>query len=297
MPNIRVGTSNWADFTDWYPKDVKPNERIRYYGRHFPVVEIDSTYYALMPRRNFEGWAEKTPDEFVFDVKAYRTLTRHGSAYEPGKRHADADPEYDPAEEDFEKFKYQIEPLREKGKLRAILFQFPPWFKRTDANLEHMEACREYMAGYLMAVEFRHRSWLEPAVASDTIKFLRDRDIVYTVVDEPQVGSGSVPDLVAVTNPDLAIVRFHGRNAETWYVKGAESSRDRFKYLYSDEELSEWVPRIADIAGQVQEVHVLMNNNYGSYAITNAQDMERLLDRDGAPLQRMIPEVQPGLFD
>ncbi len=277
MSNILVGTCNWADFTEWYPKGVKPNERIRYYAQHFPVVEIDSTFYHLMPRRNFEGWAEKTPDNFVFDVKAYRTLTRHGAAYEPGVIHEDADPDYDPAEDDFEKFKYQIEPLRERGKLRAILFQFPPWFKRSEANLEHIESCREYLADYLIAVEFRHRSWLEPAVADETLAFLRDRDIVYTIADEPQIGSASVPPLVAVTNPALSILRFHGRNTETWYLKGAESSRERFNYLYSDAELAEWTPKIEQVAERAQEVHVLMNNNYGSHAITNAQQFQELL--------------------
>ena len=280
MSAIRVGTCNWADFTEWYPKGVKPAERIRYYAERFQVVEIDSTFYALMPRRNFEGWAAKTPDGFVFDVKAYRGLTRHGAAYEPGARHADADPEYDPAEEDFAAFARGLQPLREAGKLRAVLFQFPPWFKRTPANLEHIETCREYLPDDLLAVEFRHRSWLEPDVAADTFGFLRDRGIVYTIVDEPQVGSGSVPPLVAVTNPALSIVRFHGRNAQTWYLKGAPSSRDRFNYLYDEGELAEWVPKIEEVATQAGEVHVLMNNNYGSYAITNAQDIRRLLGQE-----------------
>jgi uncharacterized protein YecE (DUF72 family) len=288
MANILVGTCNWSDFPAWYPKGVKPAERIRYYAQHFSLVEIDSTFYHLMPRRNFEGWAAKTPQNFVFDVKAYRTLTRHGAAYEEGKVHADADPAYDPAEDDFEKFKYQIEPLREAGKLRAVLFQFPPWFKHTPANLEHLEVCREYMADYLIAVEFRHGSWLAPAVADETLAFLRDREIVYTVVDEPQIGSASVPPVVAVTNPDLAMVRFHGRNAGTWYMKGAESSRERFNYLYSPEELAEWASNVEEMAERASEVHVLMNNNYGpvptrsgdgqSYqAIINAQEMQDLL--------------------
>jgi len=286
MADIRIGTCNWADFTEWYPKGVKPAERIRYYARHFPVVEIDSTFYHLMPWRNFEGWAAKTPDDFVFDVKAYRTLTRHGAAYEPGKRHGDADPAYDPSDDDFKAFSEQIEPLRAAGKLRAVQFQFPPWFKRTPANLEHLETCREYLPDDLLAAEFRHESWLTPDVADDTFRFLRDHDIVYTVVDEPQIGSASVPPLVAVTNPALAIVRFHGRNTETWYLKGAESSRERFNYLYNDAELSDWTPRIEDMAALAREVHVLMNNNFGSYAITNAQDMQRLLGQE-----RTIPPV------
>lgn len=277
MSTIRVGTCNWADFTEWYPKGLKPAERIRYYAQSFSVVEIDSTFYTLMPRRNFEGWAAKTPDGFVFDVKAYRTLTRHGAAYEPGARHADADPEYDPPEDDFHKFAYQIEPLRAAGKLRAVLFQFPPWFKHSEANLEHIETCREYLPDHLLAVEFRHRSWLEPAVMDETFTFLRDREIVYTIVDEPQIGSASVPPVVAVTNPALALLRFHGRNAETWYLKGAASSRERFNYLYSQEELAKWAPKIEQIAQQAGEVHVLMNNNFGSHAITNARQFQQML--------------------
>jgi len=286
MADIRVGTCNWADFTEWYPKGVKPNERIRYYAQHFPVVEIDSTFYHLMPRRNFEGWAAKTPDDFVFDVKAYRGLTRHGAAYEPDAIHADADPEYDPAEDDFTAFAGQLAPLRDAGKLRAIQFQFPPWFKRSPTNLAHIETCREYLPDDLLAVEFRHRSWLEPEVADDTFAFLRERDIVYTIVDEPQIGSASVPPLVAVTNPALSILRFHGRNTQTWYLKGAQSSRDRFNYLYSQDELAEWTPKIEEVAGQVKETHVLMNNNFGSYAIDNARDMQQLLGQhppDSAP--------------
>ena len=277
MPTIRVGTCNWADFTEWYPRAMKPAERIGYYAQRFSVVEIDSTFYALMPRRNFEGWAAKTPDDFVFDVKAYRTLTRHGAAYEPGVRHADADPGYDPPEDDFQKFAYQIAPLREAGKLRAVLFQFPPWFKRSEANLEHIETCREYLPDHLLAVEFRHRSWLEPAVSDDTFRFLRDREIVYTIVDEPQIGSASAPPVVAVTNPALALLRFHGRNAETWYLKGAASSRERFNYLYSEEELAEWAPKIEQVAQQAGEVHVLMNNNFASHALTNAQQFQQML--------------------
>jgi len=86
-----------------------------------------------------------------------------------------------------------------------------------------------------------------------------------------------VPPLVAVTNPALSILRFHGRNTQTWYLKGAQSSRERFNYLYSQDELTEWTPKIEDIADQVNEVHVLMNNNFGRYAIDNARDVQRLL--------------------
>ncbi|MDB5076625.1 MAG: hypothetical protein JWO42_2804 [Chloroflexi bacterium] len=277
MGKIYVGTCNWADFKDWYPSGLKPGERLRYYATQFSVVEIDSTFHTLMPRRNFESWASNTPDEFVFDVKAYRTLTRHGSSYEPGRRHSDAEPSDDPPDEDFAKFRYQIEPLRECGKLRAIQFQFPPWFARTPSSVEHIEVCREYFLDYLIAVEFRNRTWLEPEFADETFSFLRKLNITYTIADEPQVGTGTVPPTVAVTNPDLAVIRFHGRNAQKWYARGGESSRDRYDYLYGEEELGAWVPVIIDLAEQTQEVHILMNNNVAGQGLVNGKQFQQLL--------------------
>jgi uncharacterized protein YecE (DUF72 family) len=277
MGKIYIGTCNWADFKDWYPAGLKPVERLRYYASQFSVVEIDSTFYALMPRRNFETWASNTPDEFVFDVKAYRTLTRHGPRHEPGRRHSDAEPEYDPADEDFTKFRFQIEPLRECGKLRAIQFQFPPWFARTPANVDHIEVCREYFPEYTIATEFRNRSWLEPEFAEETFAFLRKLNITYTIADEPQIGSGTVPPTVAVTNPDLAVIRFHGRNARKWYARGGESNRDRYDYLYSQDELIAWVPFIMDLAQHTREVHLLMNNNVSGQGLVNAKQFQQLL--------------------
>ncbi|MBI3978733.1 MAG: DUF72 domain-containing protein [Chloroflexi bacterium] len=275
-----VGTCNWADHTDFYPAGVKPNERLAYYARYFPIVEVDSTYYRLMPARNFQLWAERTPPDFVFDVKAYRTLTLHGPTYEPGQRHDVAD--LLPPEEDFLAFRRSVEPLKTAGKLRALQFQFPPWFTFRESNLEYLGTCREYFPDDLVAVEFRHRSWVEPMHLERTMQVLRDLRVVYTCVDQPQVGSGSLPPIVEGTNPALGIVRFHGRNAKTWYLRGAASSAERFNYRYRPDELAEWLPRIERLAQETAEVHVLMNNNARNYAVVNAADMMRLLGQ--APL-------------
>src|SRR5438128_7090455 len=128
MSKILVGTCNWSDFKNFYPRGIKPNERLGYYARYFSLVEVDSTFYRLMPARNFELWAERTPDDFAFDVKAYRTLTRHGESHRPGERQNGGGRRAEPTDEDFRDFKESIEPLRQAGKLRALLFQFPPWF-------------------------------------------------------------------------------------------------------------------------------------------------------------------------
>ena len=286
---VLVGTSNWADHRGYYPPGIKPAERISYYAQHFPVVSVDSTYYSLQPQRNFQLWCERTPEGFVFDVKAYRELTQHNRTPE-GEVET-------PRSETFERFSYSLEPMRECGKLRAVQFQFPPWFKHSEANKEYIATCKEFMSGDPLAVEFRHRSWLEGENAEDTLDFLRELGLSYVMVDEPQLGSGSVPPVVAVTNPELAMIRFHGRNTETWYKKGLDSSTERFKYLYKQEELAEWLPKIEEAKQQAREVHIMMNNNYGNYAVRNAVDMMELLKQPVPQLELAeISEDQPQLL-
>jgi uncharacterized protein YecE (DUF72 family) len=286
--NVLVGTSNWSDHQGFYPPGLKPAERIAYYARHFPVVSVDSTYYTLQPRRNFERWCERTPEGFVFDVKAYRELTQHDRD-ERGRVET-------PRAETFEKFSYSLEPMRECGKLRAVQFQFPPWFRHSDASFEYIATVREFFPDDLLAVEFRHRSWLEDESAERTLEFLRAHELAFVMVDEPQLGSGTVPPVVGVTNPDLAIVRFHGRNAETWYKKTA-SSTERFKYLYTQEELAEWLPAIERVRTEAKEVHLMLNNNYGNYAVRNAVDLMDLLGQSTPELELPdLPDDQPQLL-
>ncbi|MCL5957719.1 MAG: DUF72 domain-containing protein [Chloroflexi bacterium] len=152
---------------------------------------------------------------------------------------------------------------------------------------DYILTCKEFFPDDQLAVEFRHRSWLEEENRYKTLELLREAGLSYVIVDEPQVGSGSVPAVLAVTNPELAIVRFHGRNVRTWYKKGLVSSGERFKYLYPRSELAEWVPKVHELEKEAKEIHLLMNNNYGNYAVINARDMEELLGQrvDLPPLQ------------
>lgn len=271
MGQVFVGTCAWSDHERFYPPGLKPGDRLAYYARHFPLVEVDSTYYHLQPERNFRLWAQRTPDHFRFDVKAYKAMTRHER---PGEEQTPL-----PLPEVFERFKAALQPLRESGKLRAVLFQFPPWFRCARESVRYLEEVRERMEGYLLAVEFRHVSWFAGGYRERTLDLLRRLDLVHVVCDEPQVGTGCVPTVVAVTNPELAVVRFHGRNKATWYLRGGRSA-DRFNYLYSEEELAEWLPRVRELAAQAREVHLLMNNNYGDYAVRNAFQLARLLGLD-----------------
>lgn len=267
MARIYIGTCSWADHTNFYPEGLPANQQLAFYAQHFPIVEIDSTFYRMMPERNFRLWAERTPPGFIFDVKPFRQLTWH-------------DRENPPNEEVFAAFSRTLQPLRDAGKLAAVHFQFPPWFVFRDQNLAFIQECRERFAQDRISVEFRHRSWLESEHALQLIETLRHNRVSLTVVDEPQVGSGSVPTVLAVTNPELVIVRFHGRNARTWYAKAARTA-DRFDYLYSDGELKEWVPKVAELASQTHELHLLFNNNRDDYAVRNARQL-RLFVRDAS---------------
>ena len=263
MARVYVGTCSWSDHTDFYPPGLKSTEQISYYARYFPVVEINSTFYHMAPARNYAAWARRTPEGFLFDVKPYKQLTYH-------------DRQNPPDLETATDFRDSMQPLRDAGKLGAVHFQFPPWFKHSERNLDYIRRLREFFAEDRIGVEFRHRSWLDKAHVSEVVGALRDAGVSLTVVDEPQLGSGSVPTVLKVTNPDLVIVRFHGRNYKKWYAK-VKRTGDRFDYLYSEEELRDWAPKAEELASQAREVHLLFNNNNRNYAVQNGQQLRLIL--------------------
>ncbi len=281
---IRVGTASWTDHEPFYPaeydKASMKSQRIAYYARYFSLVEVDSTFYHLQPTRNFQMWAERTPDDFVFDVKAYGEMTWH--------HRDDNGTPITPSADTFASFDQMIQPVRDAGKLGALLFQFPPWFTFDHERLDYFATMRELLPQDTIAVEFRHRSWVEGAHVDETRAALADNRLAYCAVDEPQVGSGSVPPVVLITDPHFAMVRFHGRNRRMWYGKNLQSSRDRFDYLYSAAELAPWAERIAGIAERLEggQVHVVTNNNAANYSIVNALELQELL---GQPMGKGEP--------
>ncbi|MDO8615908.1 MAG: DUF72 domain-containing protein [Dehalococcoidia bacterium] len=293
---ILVGSCSWADKTlidsGWYPPAAKsPEERLRYYSERFPIVEVDSTYYAIPSERNPQAWVERTPADFVFDVKSYGLFTQHGAAVAalpremkealpPGLRekrnvyYKDLPPEM--GEELWRRFVDVLLPMDSAGKLGVVLFQFPPWFAPSSAHREYILECRERLGQYRMAVEFRHGMWMaEEADRERTLRFLAENALVYVCVDEPQGFKSSVPPVMAVTAP-VAVLRMHGHNSEMW-TKKATTAAERFDYLYSADELREWAPKVRDLARDAREVHVLMNNCHRDYSVRNAREIGEML--------------------
>ncbi|TAK33763.1 MAG: DUF72 domain-containing protein [Chloroflexota bacterium] len=293
---ILIGTSSWTDPTliksgKFYPPDVKtPEERLQFYARHFSLVEVDSSYYALPSERNAALWVQRTPDTFVFDIKAFALFTQHPTQVPalPKDIRAILSPEdqkkarvyyralpEEALNELWDRFRAALLPLDSAGKLGAVFFQFPPWFVPSHANKDYILSLKDKLPQYPLAVEFRQHTWLDEAHQVETLSFLRENGLSFTCVDEPQGFKSSVPPVVAATAP-LAVVRFHGRNRENWEKSGLTTA-ERFRYLYSEAELQEWVPRIEHLSATAQEVHALMNNCYEDYAVRNAQQLRMLL--------------------
>lgn len=300
---VRVGTCSWADRTlvretDWYPRrTMSAAERLAHYAAHFPVVEADSTYYRPPSRQLTAGWAERSPAGFRMDVKAYSLMTGHptkpetlwpdiAEALDPeaaGKRNVYPHhlPE-DAVEEVWRRFADALAPLAEAGKLGAVLLQYPPWFTPKRANREELARARRRLDGLAVSVELRSPRWFGPDDLDRTIGWLADHDLALVAVDAPEVSG--LPR-TAVATADHAVVRFHGRSDDTWSSRTATAA-ERFRYLYDRRELRPWVRKVAQLAEQTREVHVLMNNCYRDHAVRNAADMVDLLrgvaDRDPA---------------
>jgi uncharacterized protein YecE (DUF72 family) len=294
---VRFGIASWTDPTMtatgvFYPKGADTaEERLRFYASQFPVVEVDATYYALPSKRTAESWVERTPKDFVFDVKAHALMTGQptevarlpkamreelSTELTEKKRIYRKDLPKELLDAVYEQFQNAVEPLVEARKLGAVFVQFPKWVFPSNEARDLILENRQRL-DLPIAVEFRHGSWFNEKNAERTIKFLEDNNIPYVAVDEPQGFKSSVPPVVVPTSSDLAVFRFHGRNKENWEKKGIPPS-ERFRYLYDEDELADWTPKIAAVARKTKETHVIFNNCYSNYATTNAREAARLLE-------------------
>ena len=269
---------------------MSATERLQYYASQFAIAEADSTYYFPPAPELARGWAERTPDGFTMNVKAYSLLTGHPTkpdslwpdlrdAVKPefaGKRnlyssHLDADA----VEEAWRRFERALQPLRQAGKLGAVLLQYPEWFTARKASRDELAAIRRRWPDLPVCVEFRSPTWLAAPDDRDcTLRTLTDLGLALVVVDAPRVSG--LPAVAEATTSDLAVIRFHGRNNETWKKPGTTAA-ERFDYLYSTPQLRAWVPKIESLAAKAASVHALMNNCYRDNGVRNAADLAGLL--------------------
>jgi uncharacterized protein YecE (DUF72 family) len=307
MAEVRIGTCSWADDAlskHWYPKGTPAGERLAYYAQHFDTVEVDSTYYRLPADPMVQRWAERTPDDFVMHVKAFGLMTRHPVKVEalPPDLRDDAPvddrgrverPSREFRGEVFRRFLEALEPLRAAGKLGGILFQFPSYVVYKDRSLDYLQWAREQLGDDEMLVEFRHISWLDDEHRDETLRFLENIGATHVIVDAPRIEGAKnlVPTVLALTSP-TAYIRFHGRNADTWNKRGG-SAAERFDYLYSEDELAEWVGPLRELSERAEQAYAFFNNNATSpdgrggrmaQAAANAKTLQRLLQAEKVPV-------------
>ena len=309
---ILLGTASWTDRPliesgKFYPPGANSTEaRLRHYASQFPLVEADTTYYGLPTERLVRAWIERTPDGFIFDVKAYSLFTDHPTPVArlpkairealplalANKRQfyrRDAPPEI--VDLCWSTFVDALLPLHEHGRLGAIVFQFPKWVLPGRDCRRYFEELRERLGPLRAALEFRNELWMDPAHREETLALLGDLNASYICVDEPQGFVSSVPPVAAATN-DLGFVRLHGRNAEMWEARTG-ASHERFDYYYSAGELDEWVPKIAGLAHETEALHLVLNTNNFDQGPANARLLRERLRAGGVRIGDWRPAAGP----
>ncbi len=281
---IYIGLAGWGDHDSLYPDGIKPKDKLAQYSSHFPVVEVDTSYYAIQPIRNAEKWVKDTPESFRFVVKAYQGMTKH--------RRKDEIP-FKTTKEMFEAFKNSLKPYQESEKLAMVLFQFPPWFNCRKENVSYVRYCKKVMADIPVALEFRNQSWYSDAYREGTLSFMKQEGWIHSIADEPQAGEGSVPLVPVPTDANMTLVRMHGRNVQGWNKQeGIDWREIRFLYKYSTEELLEWKKIIEELSKHTKDILVIFNNNSGGDAAENAKEFQEIL---GIEYEGLAPK-QLGFF-
>ena len=294
---IFAGVAGWTDPTllaagVFYPENARTSEeRLRFYASTFPMVEVDSTYYSMPSEKTSERWVERTPPDFLFNIKAHSLMTGHPT--DPSKLPPWLKEELplrlrvgasvyshhfssEAIDEVWKRFLSALQPLRDAGKLGAIMLQYPRWFTPARKSAAELTLARRRLGDWPATVEFRHRDWLSDRIAPRSFALLESLQFSYVIVDAPQGMESSVPPLARVTNPSLAMFRFHGRRTATWEIRNDEVA-ERYRYLYDRAELRSWSSIIGRTIDQALNVHLTFNNNKWNYAIANALEMTEML--------------------
>jgi len=264
---IFIGVTGWGDHDSLYDQPNTKN-KLAVYASHFPIVEVDTSFYAIPPIKNVEKWVKDTPSNFQFIVKAFQGMTLHTRGEIP----------FSSRELMFEAFKESLKPFINSKKLAMVLFQFPPWFDCTKENVQYLRWCKQQMGNIPCALEFRHQSWFFQEYMDKTISFMKEEGWIHSICDEPDAGMYSIPTVLKVTDKEKALVRFHGRNVHGWNRKNHENWREvRYLYNYNDRELLEWKDHLLKLQKESKNLYVLFNNNSGNDAAINAKRLIELL--------------------
>jgi uncharacterized protein YecE (DUF72 family) len=290
---VLVGTASWSDKSllaskKFYPRQANtPEARLRFYATRFPLVEVDTSYYAIPLPATAQNWADRTPAHFTLNMKAFRLFTGHATTANvlPPDLRAEL-----PVLKKASFYLKDVPPLLRE---HLVHFQFAPWILRNRDGHAHVSACVEAMKGYTVSVEFRNSTWFDDAHLGATLAFERELNVVHTVIDGPQGFHNSVPPVWESTHLQYSLVRLHGRNRDTWNIKGASVASERFNYDYPDAELADIAARVERLAPETFTTHVIMNNNMEDQGQRNAASLVQILEeRRRARVPKLTPRLE-----
>ena len=284
-----MGTSSWADpgfVEEWYPPGLPARDRLAWYAERFEAVEVNSTFYAVPERRTVERWVTQTPDGFTFDVKLHKLLSRHAAdlkslpksvrddARTNDRGRVELTPDLQAAM--LDETLAAVSPLDDAGKLSSFLLQLSPSFKPKDHSLDELGPLVAQLAPRRVAIELRHRGWVEERRLEETLDWLSSHGAAFVCTDSPQGKAVTMmPPVDAVTRDDLAYFRAHGRNVQGY--QSGKTVAERFAWDYGREELKELAGRAEGLASDAEVVRMMFNNNRGADAPKAGERMREML--------------------
>jgi len=275
---LYIGTSGWS-YPDWggivYPKSRKINP-LEFIAQHFNAVEINTTFYHPVSPQVAASWVRHThsANDFHFTAKLWQRFT-----------HETSQP-YSPSEVTL--FSKGIEPLAASGRLGGILIQFPWSFQNLPETREHiLKLCKDF-GPYNKWVEVRHISWDTP----EGLKFFEDHGLGFVNIDQP-ISRTSIRPSATLTSQS-GYVRLHGRNAKAWFDKNADRDQ-KYNYLYSGQELDEWVEKIQALRQKAVTLFAFLNNHYRGQAPANALQLMHRLTGKRVRVPESLAETYPEL--
>ena len=275
---ITIGLTTWKEHPALIGGEERPVTLAEYAGR-LPVVELDTPFYGIPRQSTVANWQAAVPDGFQYILKANQVMTRHDRQHPLDEAGITAA---------FDQFVMAIQPMVTAGKLMTVLFQFPPFFNRTTANIQYLRDVRLKMGKLPVAVEFRSPSWFEtPGMTADVMAYLQSLKLTNVTTDEPHNLNDGIPLVETVTTPELAVVRLHGRNAQGWFNQGTDWRKTRTLYRYSEAELQDIAALVKRVAQHAQQVCVIFNNNSAKDAAPNALRLQEIL---GLHWQNLAPQ-------
>jgi uncharacterized protein YecE (DUF72 family) len=275
MGEILIGSAGWS-YPDWsgivYPDPLpKGFDELAFLARFVDCIEINSSFYRPPAPSMSESWARRTPDRFVFTAKVWERITHDREPFTAA---------------DARLYQEGLAPLLAAGKLGALLFQFPWFFKDEPAARDRIRRAVDALRGWApLVIELRHASWLQ------ALDFLRGLELNFCNIDQPK-SSTSITGTRIVTGP-IAYIRLHGRNAKAWFSKGADRDQ-KYDYLYSREELREWEEAIREI--EAEKLFLILNNHFQGKGLANAFMLMRALGKELEPPPGTLRSAYPGVL-